>query len=183
MLVNSTDALKFLESYNSRQTKIWEVLAKYHSLPDHFPDLKTSLNTDFTHLKTATSKNIQNLLNIIKQLDSYTKALGQHINILYAKLAQVEQQVQVHCLYSHTNTDEVQLEAPLYDPDIDGHINTQQENTKPNQEHSPPATPTPESQDQTVHEPDPVTTPLLDSISPTPPDNSETETIPTATTN
>ena len=37
------------------------VLSKYHNLPDHFHDLKTTLQTEFELLKTATSKNIQNL--------------------------------------------------------------------------------------------------------------------------
>ena len=47
MLVNSAQALKFLESYSNRQAKLWKVLAKYHSISDHFHDLKTSLNSDF----------------------------------------------------------------------------------------------------------------------------------------
>ena len=41
VLVNSARALKFLESYAARQAKLWKVLSKYHSLPDHFHDLKT----------------------------------------------------------------------------------------------------------------------------------------------
>ena len=43
VLVNSARALKFLESYTVRQAKLWKVLSKYHSLPDHFHDLKTTL--------------------------------------------------------------------------------------------------------------------------------------------
>ena len=40
VLINAARALKFLESYTSRQTKLWKVLSKYHNLPDHFHDLK-----------------------------------------------------------------------------------------------------------------------------------------------
>ena len=61
VLINTARALNFLESYVSRQTKLWKVLSKYHNLPDHFHDLKTALETKFDLLKTATSKNIQNL--------------------------------------------------------------------------------------------------------------------------
>ena len=139
------------------------MLAKYHSLPNHFYDLKTSLNADFAYLKTATIKNTQNLLDIIKQQETYTNALGQHINTLHAKLVWVEQQVQIHCLYPHANTDEVQLEAPLYDPDIDGQINTHQDTTEPKEVYSSPATPTPESLDHTTYGPEPVPTALPES--------------------
>ena len=43
VLVNTARALKFLESYAARQTKLWKVFSKYHNLPDHFHDLKTTL--------------------------------------------------------------------------------------------------------------------------------------------
>ena len=59
VLINTARVLKFLESYASRQTKLWKVLSKYHNLPDHFHDLKTALQTKFKLLKTATSKNAQ----------------------------------------------------------------------------------------------------------------------------
>ena len=56
VLVNTARVLKFLESYTSRQTKLWKVLSKYHNLLDHFHDLKTTLQTEFELLKTVTSK-------------------------------------------------------------------------------------------------------------------------------
>ena len=61
VLINTARVFKFLESYALRQTKLWEVLSKYHNLPYHFHDLKTALQTEFDLLKTATSKNVQNL--------------------------------------------------------------------------------------------------------------------------
>ena len=39
ILVNMARALKFLESYGNRQTKLWKVLSKYDKFPDHFHDL------------------------------------------------------------------------------------------------------------------------------------------------
>ena len=43
VLVNTARALKFLESYVARQTKLWKVLSKYDRLPDHLHDLQTTL--------------------------------------------------------------------------------------------------------------------------------------------
>ena len=40
MLVNSTRALKFLESYTARQAKLWKVLSKYHTFQTIFMILK-----------------------------------------------------------------------------------------------------------------------------------------------
>ena len=65
-LVNTARALKFLESYAARQTKLWKVLSKYDRLLDHFHDLKTTLQTEFSNLKIATSKNIENLQEAVK---------------------------------------------------------------------------------------------------------------------
>ena len=54
VLVNSARVLKFLESYAARQNKLWKVLSKYHHLPDHLHDLKTTLQAEFNLLKKAT---------------------------------------------------------------------------------------------------------------------------------
>ena len=55
VLLNTVQALKFLESYATRQTKLWKVLSKYDRLPDHFHDLQTMLQTEFSLLKKANS--------------------------------------------------------------------------------------------------------------------------------
>ena len=80
VLVNSARALKFLESYAARQTKLWKVLSKYHHLPDHFHDLKTTLQAEFDLLKKATSKNIENIQEAVQSQEAYTTALCSHIN-------------------------------------------------------------------------------------------------------
>ena len=46
--------------------------------------------------------------------------LSGHINTLYTKLAHLDRQVQIHCIYPHSQLDIIQLNAPDYDPDIDG---------------------------------------------------------------
>ena len=110
-------ALKFLESYRKRQTKLWKVLSKYDKLPDHFHDLQTTLQTEFNLLKKATSKNVENLHNAINLQQTYT-------NTIYTKLAQLDKQIQTHCLYPHSQTDLVQINAPEYDSNIDGQTDT-----------------------------------------------------------
>ena len=112
VLVNSPRVLKFLESYAARQPKLWKVLSKYHSLPDHFHDLKTILQDKFDLLKKATLKNVQNIQEAVQSQQAYTTALCSHINSLYTKLAQIDKQVQIHCLYPHPQSDVVQLNTP-----------------------------------------------------------------------
>ena len=101
VLVNSAGALKFLESYAMRQAKLWKVLSKYDHLPDHFHDLKTTLQAEFDLLKNATSKNTENIQEVVQLQQAYTNSLCGHINSLYTKLAQLDRQVQMHCLYPH----------------------------------------------------------------------------------
>ena len=95
------------------------MLSKYHNLPDHFHDLKTTLEAEFELLKTATSKNIQSINKVVESQQAYMTVLYGHINTLYTKLAHLDKQVQIHCIYPHPQLDIIQLNAPDYDPDID----------------------------------------------------------------
>ena len=108
ILINTARTFKFLESYASRQTKLWKVLPKYHNLLDHFHDLKTTLQTEFELLKTTTSKNIQNLQEIVQAQQAYTTVLSGHIAALHSKLAHLDKQIQIHCIYPHQQSDAVQ---------------------------------------------------------------------------
>ena len=78
---------------------------------------------EFSLLKKATSKNIENLQEAINLQQTYTTALCDHINSIYTKLAQLDRQVQMHCLYPHSQSDVVQINAPEYNSDIDGQTN------------------------------------------------------------
>ena len=98
ILINTARALKFLKSYALQQTKLWKVLSKYHNLPDHFHDLKTTLQTEFELLKTATSKNVQNLQETVQAQQAYTMVLLSHIAALHTKLAHLDKQIQIHCI-------------------------------------------------------------------------------------
>ena len=146
VLVNTARALKFLESY---ATKLWKVPSKYHNLPDHFHNLKTTLQVEFELLKMATSKNIQSTNKVVESQQAYMTVLYGHINTLYTKLAQLDKQVQIHCIYPHPQLDVIQLNAPDYDPDIDGDpdpvIDVQPLNAKSGTEDT--STDTPKSED------------------------------------
>ena len=121
VLFNTARVLKFLESYALRQTKLWKVLSKYHNLADHFHDLKTALQPRFNLLKTATSKNVQNLQETVQAQQAYTTVLLGHIAALHTKLVHLDKQI--HCIYPHQHSATVQLNAQDYDPDIDGDTN------------------------------------------------------------
>ena len=154
VLINTARVLKFLESHTFRQTKLWNVLSKYHNLPDHFHDLKTTLQTEFDLLKTATSKNVKNLQETVQAQQAYTTVLSGHIAVLHTKLAHLDKQIQIHCIYPHQHSGAVQLNTLDYDPDIDGDTNptnaVQSSNTDAAKEET--VTSTTESEDHnTIH--------------------------------
>ena len=63
-------------------------------------------------MKTCRKPSIYNKL--------HSTSLCGHVNSIYVKLAQLNRQVQTHCLYPHPQLDVVQINAPEYDSDIDG---------------------------------------------------------------
>ena len=141
--MNTARALKFLKSHGDRQAKLWKVLTKYNKLPDHFHGLQITLQTEFALLKKATSKNIEQFQDTIDLQQTYTTSLCSHVNSIYAKLVQLEKQIQTHCLYPHSQRDSVQINAPEYDSDINNQIDTppdSQSHAKNNQEESTPTT-------------------------------------------
>ena len=126
LLVNIAHLLKFLEEYSDRQAQIWKIFHKYHNIPDnledlhlHFDDFKTSLETDFRHLKEVTSHNIQNIQTSLNVQQTYSSTLCCHVNSIYSKLSELQRHIRHHCMYSHQGNT-VQIEAPEFDPDIDG---------------------------------------------------------------
>ena len=125
MFINTAPCLKFLEEYSDRQAQIWKIFHKHHNIPDdledlhfHFDDFKTSLETDFNHLKEAMSRNIQNIQTSLNLQQTYSSSLCSHINNIYSKLLELQKQIQHHCMYMNQG-DTIQIEAPKFDPDID----------------------------------------------------------------
>ena len=126
LLINAAHCLKFLEEYSDRQAQIWKIFHKHHNISDdladlhlHFDDFKTSLETDFKHLKEVTSHNMQNIQTSLNLQQTYSSSLCSHINNIYSKLSELQKQIQRHHMYMNQG-DTVQIEAPEFDPDIDG---------------------------------------------------------------
>ena len=126
LLVNTAHLLKFLEEYLDRQAQIWKIFHKHHNIPDdiedlhlHFDCFKTSLKTEFKHLKETTSHNVQNIQTSLSVQQTYSSTLCSHINNIYSKLSELQKYIQHHCMYLHQGDTE-QIEAPEFDPDIDG---------------------------------------------------------------
>ena len=46
-----------------------------------------------------------------------------HIVAIHTKLAHLDKQIQIHCIYPHQRSNAVQLNALDYDPNIDGDTN------------------------------------------------------------
>ena len=85
----------------------------------HFNDFKNSIEKDFKFLKEATSRNIENFQTSLNLQQMYSSSLCLHVNNIYSKLSDLQRQIQNH--YMHMNQgDTVQIEAPDFDPDIDG---------------------------------------------------------------
>ena len=108
------------------QSQIWKIFQKHQTIPEdlqdlhfHFDDFKNSIEKDFKFLKEATSRNIENFQTSLNLQQTYSSSLCLHVNNIYNKLAELQRQIQNH--HTHMNPgDTVQIEAPDFDPDING---------------------------------------------------------------
>ena len=66
-----------------------------------------------------TSCNIQNIQTSLNLQQTYSSSLCSHINNIYSKLSELQKQIQHHRMYMNQGNT-VQIEAPEFDPDIDG---------------------------------------------------------------
>ena len=65
-------------------------------------------------------KNIQIIQEAVQAQHAYVMILSGHKTTLYTKLVHLDKQIQIHSIYPHSQSDTIQLNAPDYDPDIDG---------------------------------------------------------------
>ena len=125
LLVNTARSLKFLEEYTDRQVLLWKIFQRHETIPDeiqdlhfHIGDFKSNIEKEFAFLKEATRKNVENFQTSLNLQQTYSTALCSHVNNIYNKLAEIQQQLP-HS-NQHMNTGNViQIEAPDFDPDID----------------------------------------------------------------
>ena len=108
-----------------QQMLIWDIFKRHQTIPDDIQDLhfhvdnfKTNIEKEFSLLKEATCKNVENFQSFLNLQQTYSAALCFHVNDIYNKLAEIQQQIP-HS-NQHMNTgDVIQIEAPDFDPDID----------------------------------------------------------------
>ena len=107
LLINTAHLLKFLEDYADRQTQIWKILCKYQNLLDevadlhlHFDSFKSSIETEFKHLKEATSHNVENIQTSLGIQQTYSSTLCSHINNIYSKLSELQKHIHLHYVFT-----------------------------------------------------------------------------------
>ena len=100
LLVNTARGLKFLEEYVDQQALIWDIFKRHQTIPDdiqdlhfHIDDFKTNIEKEFSLLKEATHKNIENFQSSLNLQQTYSAALCSHVNNIYNKLVEIQQQL------------------------------------------------------------------------------------------
>ena len=108
-----------------RQAHIWQIFQRHQMISDdiqdlhfHIDDFKSNLEKEFALLKEATCRNVKNLQLSLNLQQTYSATLCSHVNNIYNKLAEIQQQLSHSNLHMNTG-DVIQIEAPDFDPDID----------------------------------------------------------------
>ena len=114
LLINTTRSLKFLEEYANRQALIWKIFSKHRNIPDEISNLHLHIDDfiqkEFNFLKEATRKNIENFQASLSSQQTYSVALGSHVNNIYHKISKIQQ---LPHPTQHMNTgDIIQINAP-----------------------------------------------------------------------
>ena len=130
LLINTARSLKFLEEYTDRQVLIWQIFRKHQNIPDdisdlhlHIDDFKVNILKEFSFLKETTRLNVKNFQTSLNLQQTYSVALGSHINNLYHKISEIQQQLPHPTQHMNTG-DVIQIDAPDFNPDIDGRLPT-----------------------------------------------------------
>ena len=97
LLVNTARSLKFLEDYTDHQGQIWKTFQKHQMIPDdiqdlhfHIDDFKNGIEKEFTFLKEATCKKVENFQSSLSLQQTYSISLCSHVNNTYNKLAELQ---------------------------------------------------------------------------------------------
>ena len=114
--MNTTQAFKYLEADEQRQSQLFTVLEKYHQVRDGLEDLKSQ----FHFLKEATSRNVENLQQALNLQQTYTTTLCSHVNVIFSRITKLETDIQKLTENFMMKQDPVQIDAADFDPDING---------------------------------------------------------------
>ena len=111
---------------------IWKIFSKHENIPDDISDLhlhidnfKINIQKEFNFLKEATRKNVKNFQTSLNLQQTYSAALGSHINNIYHKISKIQQQLPHPSQHMNTG-DGIQIDAPEFDPDIDSGLPTKE---------------------------------------------------------
>ena len=90
LLVNTARSLKFIKDYADCQAQIWKIFQKHQMIPDdiqdlhfHIDDFKNGIEKEFTFLKEATHKNVENFQSSLSLQQTYSTSLSSHVNNIY----------------------------------------------------------------------------------------------------
>ena len=111
ILVNTTRALKYLEDFGQRQSQLFTVLEKYHLVPDSLQYLQSQ----FSFLKEATSRNVENIQQAITVQQTYTANLCTYINNILPYITKLEDAILKLEQKLTTEQDTFQINAPDFD--------------------------------------------------------------------
>ena len=78
------------------------------------------MKSQFHFLKEATSRNVENLQQAINIQQTYATTLCGHFNVIILRITKLEADIQKLAEKFTTEQDTVQIDAPDFDPDIDG---------------------------------------------------------------
>ena len=95
---------------------MFTALEKYHQVPDGLEDLKSQ----FHFSKETTSRNVENLQQVLNLQQTYTTALCSHVNVIFSRLTKLEADIQNLTEKFKMEQDAIQIDASDFDPDIDG---------------------------------------------------------------
>ena len=130
LLVNTAISLKFLEEYADRQALIWQIFRKHQNIPDdisnlhlYIDDFKVNIQKEFNFLKEVTHKNVENFQTSLNLQQTYSVALGSHINNIYHKISEIQQQLPHPTQHMNTG-DVIQIDTLDFNPDIDSRLPT-----------------------------------------------------------
>ena len=115
----------------------------------HFDDFKNGIEKEFTFLKEATKRNVENFQSSLTLQQTYSTSLCSHVNNIYNKLAELQWQIQHRDLHMNSG-DTIQIEAPDFDPDIDDISPTTIDQESNNLLTQRSATPTPKTKESEI---------------------------------
>ena len=91
-------------------------MKKYHLVPDSLENLQSQ----FHFLKEATSRNVENLQQVITVQQTYTANLCTYINNILSLITKLEDTIHKFEQKLTMEKDTIQINALDFDPDIDG---------------------------------------------------------------